>query len=75
MICDMLSKVPSMSKKSPNITTFVLLFVVNEQSREVSGDSLVDRQIGIKVEDTHQKSGPYVPGSRSRVYILLPGRL
>ena len=57
-----------MSKKSPNITTFVPLFlyVQKKKAEHISGDSLVGMQIGIKVEDTHQRSGPYVPGSRPK---------
>ena len=47
-------------KKAPNITTFVplLLYVRKNSAEQFQGTSLVGRQIGIKLEDTHQISGP-----------------
>jgi len=45
-----------MSKKAPNIPTFVpqLLYVRLHSAEQFQGTSLVGRQTGIKVEDTHQ---------------------
>jgi len=61
MVHEVLSKAPSISK-APNTTTFffsVLILNVQVHSTEqFQWTSLVGKQIGIKVEDAPQRSGP-----------------
>jgi len=58
MMCEVLSKAPLMSKKAPNITSFVplLLYVRMHSAEQFQGTSLIGRQTGVKVEDTHRRS-------------------
>ena len=57
-MCEVLSKAPSISKKAHNFFSTVSFICAIIRDRAVSVDFLVGKQIGIKVEDAPQRSGP-----------------